>query len=48
MVTKGGPDIVFEHSTKVLRNGQIVEFTAELKNQFQKQNEVFAERAFVL
>ncbi|MDT2595435.1 cation-translocating P-type ATPase [Enterococcus dongliensis] len=45
MVTKGGPDIVFERSTKVLRNGQIVEFTAELKNQFQKQNEVFAERA---
>ncbi|MBM7710823.1 cation-translocating P-type ATPase [Enterococcus xiangfangensis] len=45
MVTKGGPDILFERSTKVLLNGQVVELTAELKARFQKQNEHFSERA---
>lgn len=45
MVTKGGPDIVFERSSKVLLDGQVVAFTPELKTRFQKQNEAFSERA---
>ena len=45
MVTKGGPDIVFERSSKVLLDGQVVDFTADLKSRFQKQNEAFSERA---
>jgi magnesium-transporting ATPase (P-type) len=45
MVTKGGPDIVFKRSSKVLLDGQVVDFTPELKTRFQKQNEAFSERA---
>lgn len=45
MLTKGGPDVVFERSTKVLLNDQIVSLTPEIKAQFQKQNEAFSERA---
>lgn len=45
MLTKGGPDVVFERSTKVLLNDQIVPLTPEIKAQFQKQNEAFSERA---
>ncbi|WP_407856532.1 cation-translocating P-type ATPase [Enterococcus hailinensis] len=45
MLTKGGPDVVFERSTKVLLNDQIVPMTPEIKAQFQKQNEAFSERA---
>lgn len=45
MLTKGGPDVVFERSTKVLLNDQIVPLTPEIKAQFQKQNETFSERA---
>ena len=45
MVTKGGPDIVFERSSKVLLDGQVVAFTPEIKARFQKQNEAFSERA---
>lgn len=45
MVTKGGPDIVFERSSKVLLDGEVVEFTPELKTRFQKQNEDFSKRA---
>ncbi|MGX7124472.1 cation-translocating P-type ATPase [Enterococcus viikkiensis] len=45
MVTKGGPDIVFERSSKVLLDGEVVAFTPELKTRFQKQNEDFSKRA---
>ncbi|OJG47040.1 calcium-translocating P-type ATPase, PMCA-type [Enterococcus hermanniensis] len=45
MLTKGGPDVVFERSTKVLLDDEIVPLTPEIKAQFQKQNEAFSERA---
>lgn len=45
MLTKGGPDIVFNRSSKALVDGEIVELTDELLSEFQQQNETFAKDA---
>jgi Fe-S cluster assembly iron-binding protein IscA len=41
MVTKGGPDIVFKRSSKVLLDGQVVDFTPELKRGFKNKMKPF-------
>ncbi|HAP14905.1 MAG TPA: ATPase, partial [Lactococcus sp.] len=45
MLTKGGPDVMFARCSKVLINGQVQEFTDELKANFQKENEAFSNKA---
>ncbi|QPS71607.1 cation-translocating P-type ATPase [Lactococcus garvieae] len=45
MLTKGGPDVVFARCSKVLINGEVKEFTEELKAEFQKENEAFSNKA---
>lgn len=45
LLTKGGPDIVFQRSTRALINGEVVPLTDELRQQFEKQNEDFSNRA---
>lgn len=45
LLTKGGPDVVFSRSTKVLVDGEVQDFTDEMKNQFIKQNEAFSREA---
>ncbi|MBU5889357.1 ATPase, partial [Vibrio cholerae O1] len=45
MLTKGGPDVMFARCTKVLINGEVQDFTEELKAEFQKQNEAFSNKA---
>jgi len=44
LLTKGGPDIVFGRSTKVLID-QVVPLTDEIRNKLQHQNEEFSKRA---
>ena len=45
LLTKGGPDIVFGRSTKVLIDDQVVPLTDEIKQKLQHQNEEFSKRA---
>ncbi|MBL1229697.1 cation-translocating P-type ATPase [Enterococcus sp. BWB1-3] len=45
ILVKGGPDIVFERSSQVLLDGEIVPFTEEAKQKFQHQNEEFSKQA---
>ncbi|HFU5921166.1 TPA: cation-translocating P-type ATPase [Enterococcus faecium] len=45
LFVKGGPDIVFQRSKKVLLNGEVVPMTDELMKKFQEQNEAFSTRA---
>ncbi|WP_075491226.1 cation-translocating P-type ATPase [Enterococcus thailandicus] len=45
LLVKGGPDIVFNRSKKVLLNGEVVPMTDELMTNFQNQNEAFSNRA---
>lgn len=45
ILTKGGPDIIFARSKKVLINGEVLEMTPSISAQLQKQNETFAHRA---
>jgi len=45
LLTKGGPDIVFGRSTKVLIDDQVVPLTDEIRNKLQHQNEEFSKRA---
>lgn len=45
LLTKGGPDIVFGRSTKVLIDDQVVPLTDEIRNKLQDQNEEFSKRA---
>ena len=45
LLTKGGPDIVFGRSTKVLFDDQVVPLTDEIKQKLQHQNEEFSKRA---
>ncbi len=45
LLTKGGPDIVFGRSTKVLIDDQVVPLTDDIKEKIQHQNEEFSKRA---
>lgn len=45
LFVKGGPDIVFARSKKVLLNGEVVPMTEELMKQFKEQNEAFSNKA---
>lgn len=45
LLTKGGPDVVFGRSTKVLIDDQVVPITDEIKQKLQYQNEEFSKRA---
>src|SRR5690606_4864475 len=42
LLTKGGPDVVFGRSTKMLLNGEVVELTEERLKALQDQNESFS------
>lgn len=45
MLTKGGPDVVFGRSTKMMLDGEVVELTDERLKALQTQNEAFSDRA---
>lgn len=45
MLTKGGPDVIFNRSTKVLIDGKIVPLTKERLKIIQDKNEAFSNRA---
>ena len=42
---KGGPDVLFNHCNQVFLDGKVQEFTPELKEKFQAQNEAFSQKA---
>ncbi|MGF7484903.1 cation-translocating P-type ATPase [Lactococcus lactis] len=42
---KGGPDVLFNRCNQVFLDGKVQEFTPELKEKFQAQNEVFSQKA---
>ena len=44
-MTKGAPDIMIKHSTKILINGQVVDFTDELKEKSLNENKQLASQA---
>lgn len=43
--TKGAPDIIIKHSSKILSNGKIVDFTDEKKKEILEKNNEFARSA---
>lgn len=45
MLTKGGPDVVFNRSSKILLDGQVVPLTDENLKALADQNEAFSDRA---
>ena len=45
LLTKGGPDVVFGRSTKILINGEVLPLTKELLGEIKEQNEYFSSRA---
>ncbi|WP_237301616.1 cation-translocating P-type ATPase [Vagococcus penaei] len=45
MMTKGGPDIVFNRCTSVLMNGEVIPMTDDILQDLQRQNEAFSNRA---
>ncbi|MGY3766394.1 cation-translocating P-type ATPase [Vagococcus vulneris] len=45
MMTKGGPDIVFNRCTSALINGEVVPMTDDIIKDLQRQNEAFSNRA---
>ena len=45
MLTKGGPDVIFNRSTKVLINGEILPLTQERLKIIEDKNEAFSDRA---
>lgn len=45
MLTKGGPDVIFRRSAKVLINGEVKPLTPEALASFQAQNETYSEEA---
>lgn len=45
MLTKGGPDVVFQRCSKILLDGEIVPLTDEILRQLSNQNETFSNRA---
>ncbi|MDY3006344.1 cation-translocating P-type ATPase [Anaerococcus porci] len=44
-MTKGAPDIIIENSSKILLNGEIVDFTEDLKNKAIEENKSLAKQA---
>ena len=42
---KGGPDVLFNRCNQVSLDGKVQEFTPELKEKFQAQNEAFSQKA---
>ena len=42
---KGGPDVLFNRCNQVFLDGKVQEFTPELKEKFQTQNEAFSQKA---
>lgn len=42
---KGGPDVLFNRCNQVFLDGKVQEFTPELKEKFQAQNEAFSQKA---
>lgn len=42
---KGGPDVIFNRCNQVFLDGKVQEFTPELKEKFQAQNEAFSQKA---
>ncbi|MDN6079267.1 MAG: cation-translocating P-type ATPase [Lactococcus lactis] len=42
---KGGPDVLFNSCNQVFLDGKVQEFTPELKEKFQAQNEAFSQKA---
>lgn len=45
MLTKGGPDVVFNRASKILIDGEVEEFTEDIRDQFVKQNEAYSKEA---
>ena len=45
LLTKGGPDVVFGRSTKVLIDGEVVPLTNEILENIKEKNEHFSDRA---
>ncbi|WP_192823213.1 cation-translocating P-type ATPase [Rufibacter sp. LB8] len=45
LMTKGGPDVVISRCTRIFIDGEEKEFTPELREQVQDQNEEFSDRA---
>ena len=45
LLTKGGPDVVFGRSTKIVINGEVLPLTDELLGKIKEQNEQFSHRA---
>ncbi|SDC64584.1 plasma-membrane calcium-translocating P-type ATPase [Pelagirhabdus alkalitolerans] len=45
MLTKGGPDVVFDRASHVLVDGEEVEFTQSMKRAYIDQNEQYAKQA---
>lgn len=46
MYTKGAPDEIIRRSTKVYKDGQVIEMTEAMKNKLIEQNENFAKEAY--
>lgn len=42
---KGGPDVLFNRCNQIFLDGKVQEFTPELKEKFQAQNEAFSQKA---
>ena len=45
LFVKGGPDVLFNRCNQVFLDGKVQEFTPELKEKFQAQNEAFSQKA---
>ncbi|MBP1905618.1 calcium-translocating P-type ATPase [Paenibacillus turicensis] len=46
LLTKGGPDVLFNRCTRVFMHGEVKPLTDEIRKQFEEQNEAFSKRAF--
>lgn len=46
MLTKGGPDVVFNRSSKILVNGEVVDLTDNYMKKLHDQNEKFSKQAY--
>lgn len=46
LLTKGGPDVLFNRCTSVFIHGEVKPLTDEIRKQFEEQNEAFSKRAF--
>lgn len=45
MLTKGGPDVIFNRASKILIDGEVQEFTEDIRDQVVKQNEAYSKEA---